>query len=160
MATVQIFSVQFGSLDFSCVRDMVQGLYILSSRGSRCVISLDDASRLAGARVFLQWRGRVAVAKNQPMKAGPVFKRTWPSFTVEIGITSSGDTVYVQVGELRADLDDGQIAILTAVLDQLAADVSTLYRATAGADDMRWGIASGLRGPGLELPRWADDSKW
>jgi hypothetical protein len=97
----------FGSLDFSCVRDMAQGFYILSSRDHRCAISPDDASRLAGARALLQWRGRVAVAKNLPMKAGAVFKRTWASFTVEIGITVAGDTVYVQVGELRANLEDG-----------------------------------------------------
>jgi hypothetical protein len=151
MATVQIFSVRFGSLDLSCTRDMAQGLYILSSRDCRCAISPDDASRLAGALALLQWRGHVAVAKSRPMKAGPVFKRAWPSFTVELGINSFGDAVYLQVGDLRADLDEGQLAILLAVLGQLDADVTTVRRSRTAApdDDMRYGVARGLRDAGL-----------
>jgi hypothetical protein len=129
MATVQLFSVQFGSLDFSCTRDMASGLYILASRDCRCAISPDEASRFAGVRSLLQWRGRVAVTKDRPMKAGAVFKRIWPSLTVEIGINNSGDAVYVQVNDLRADLDEGQMAILMAVLDRLGDDVTAVYRA-------------------------------
>jgi hypothetical protein len=155
MAIVQLFSVQFGSLNLCCARDMAQGLYILSSQDSRCGISPDDASRLAGVRSLLQWRGRVAIAKNRPMKVGPVFKRAWPLLTVEIGINSSGDAVYVQVNDLRADLDEGQMAILMAVLDQLAADLAVVSQATAGPPDLT--IVQGLRG--WLLP-WEVDPSW
>jgi hypothetical protein len=136
MATVRIFLMQFGSLDFSCTRDMANGLYILASRDCRRAISPDEASRLAGAHALLQWRGYVAVAKNRPMRAGAVFKRAWPSLTVEIGISSSGDAVYVQVGDFRAELDEGQMAILMAVLNQLDADVRAVYRAASEAPDL------------------------
>jgi hypothetical protein len=158
MTTLRIFSVQFGSLELGCTRDMAQGLYILSSRDCRCAISPDEASRLAGACVFLQARAQAAVIMKRGMKPGAVFKRAWPSLTVEIGINSSGDAVYLQVGDLRADLDHGQTAILTAVLGQLDADISTLYRAAAGPAAPDFGVARGLRGFAIRIP--GGDDEW
>jgi hypothetical protein len=156
MTTLRIFSVQFGSLDFCCTRDMAQGVYILSSRDCRCAISPDEASRLAGACVFLQSRAQAAVIMKRAMKAGAVFRRAWPSLTVEIGINSTGDAVYVQVGDLRAELDEVQTALLVAVLDQLAADVVAIHRASAGPPDLT--VAQGLRGFPIYIP--GGDGEW
>jgi hypothetical protein len=57
-------------------------------------------------------------------------------------------------------LTDQQAQLLLAVLDRLGADVAAVHRASERPEDMGMGIAPKLRGPGLDLPDWADDTKW
>jgi hypothetical protein len=103
-----------------------------------------------------QSRAQAAVIMKRGMKAGAVFKRTWPSLTIEIGINSSGDAVYVQVGDLRADLDEGQTAILVAVLAQLDADVSAVHRVSERPMDIN--MVPRLRGFPIYIP--GGDNEW
>jgi hypothetical protein len=117
----------------------------------------EQASAFAFAVLRLAWRRRHST------KPGAIWKRlvgdgVGAGFKVEFGLTDEG-RCYAEVGSTKIVCDDGQSGLLLAVLEHFRDDILAVNAVPrAGAGDMQWGIAPGLRGPGL--PRWADDEKW
>jgi hypothetical protein len=164
MGTISIFSLEFSGLRFACSRDFT-GAYSLQAGDFTVTMPPDGAGALAEGGGRIRMRAQVASQLRREMKAGATFRRDMLAVDgrtahVELGVSDAGDSVYIEIGTARMALTDAQAAVLLAVLDQLGRDVTALYRATDGPDDMRMGVAPGLRGPGLDLPRWADDSQW
>jgi hypothetical protein len=163
MGSIQIFSLEFSGLKFACARDFT-GVYHFTV-GDHAVSLVPDAARfLATGGENIRIRARVASQLHRDMKPGAAFRRTLqavggPTVHLEFGVVDASDGLYIEIGATRVALTDAQGQLLLAVLGQLGDDVSSVYRATAVPDDMRWGVAPGLRGPGLELPDWADDTK-
>jgi hypothetical protein len=109
---------------------------------------------------------RLTMRKRQVKpKHGPVWCRQCgdgigPAFRVELGLTDEA-LVYVEASGTKICCGAGQGDVLQAVLSNLREDILMVNMTPPGShDDMRWGIAAGLRDPDLALPKWADDSKW
>jgi hypothetical protein len=166
MGSVSIFSLEFSGTVFACSRDFTGG-YRLQVGDYVVMMMPGEAATLARGGAHIRIRAQIASRFDREMKAGATYRRDvlavdGRAARLEIGVSDGGDVVFGSGGS-RMTLTDTQAQLLLAVLDTLAADVSTIYRATAPAhDDMRWGIAAGLRGPDpdLALPHWADDEKW
>jgi hypothetical protein len=108
----------------------------------------------------LAWRRQRATPKP-----GSVWRRTVgdgvsAGFRVELGLTDEGRS-YVEAAGTKIVCDDGQGDLLLAVLQRFADDVNTVAANVSSASEMPdFGVAPGLRGLGLDLPDWADDTKW
>jgi hypothetical protein len=165
MGTISIFSLDFSGTRFACRRNFTGG-YTLQAGDNILPMEPNVAEALAGGGARIRLRAQVAAHYGREMKAGATFRRDMLAVDgrvahIEIGVSDVGDSVFLEIGTARMTLADQQAQLLLAVLDQLGRDVSALYRATAGPEDnMAWGIAPGLHGPGLGLPDWADDTKW
>jgi hypothetical protein len=119
----------------------------------------EQASAFAMAVLRLVWRRRQAAPKP-----GAVWRRTvgdgvGPGFRVELGLTEEG-ALYVEAAGAKIVCDDGQGDVLLAVLERFRDDIIGVTMVPEGSADIGWGIAPGLRGPGLGFPDWADDTKW
>jgi hypothetical protein len=164
MGHIQIFALEFSGTRFACSRDFT-GAYRLEAGDFVVTLTPDGAGALAEGGGRIRLRAQVASRFGREMKAGPTYPRDSLSIDgrtvhVEFGVVDSGDAVFLEIGTARMTLTDQQAQLLLAELDQLGRDVSAVYRATAVPEDMNFGIAPGLRGPGLELPDWVDDEKW
>jgi hypothetical protein len=116
----------------------------------------EQASAFARGVERLAWRRQRATPKP-----GPVWRRTVgdgvsAGFRVEVGLTDEG-RVYVEAAGTKIVCDDGQGDLVLAVLQRFAEDVASIQQ---GDQSYQLDLTEGQRGPGLELPRWADDTKW
>jgi hypothetical protein len=142
MTAISVFSIKLGRLLLTCQRDSVHS-YVLISAGFRAPMSFSMAEALADAARRIRWRAHKAV--DGKMRPGPIFGLQLPDTKVTIGVTDDGRDIYCEVGDEHARLNGDELSAFMFALDQLGRDVSALYRATAAPDDMRWGIAAGLR---------------
>jgi hypothetical protein len=164
MGTISIFDLEVSGLRFACARDF-PGVYHLRAGDFVVTMTPETASALAFGGGRIRTRAQVASQLGREMNAGTVYRRDLLAIDgrvahIEFGVTDGGAGLFLEVGTTRLALTDQQAELFLAVLDQLGRDVSAVYRATAVPEDMGFGIAPGLRGPGLELPDWADDTKW
>jgi hypothetical protein len=163
MGTISLFNLEFSGLKFACARDFI-GAYHFKI-GDHAVSLAPDAARfLAAGGEQIRIRAKVAWQLHRDMRPGAAFRRTLQAVDgstvhLEFGIVDESDGLYIEIGTTRMALTDAQGELLLAVLGQLDQDISTLYRAraTAGPDEMRWGIAPGLRG--WRWP-WEQDPSW
>jgi hypothetical protein len=119
----------------------------------------EQVARLGRAVFLLNWRRRRATPKP-----GSVWRRNLgdgvnPGFRLELGLADGG-RVYLEAGSTKICCDEGQGDLLIAVLESFVADADALYAVSSPSPSMNFGVAQGLRGPGLELPDWADDTLW
>jgi hypothetical protein len=120
----------------------------------------EQASAFARAVTRLAWHRQRATPKP-----GAVWKRivgdgVGAGFKVEFGLTDEG-RCYAEAAGTKIVCDDGQGDLVLAVLQRFAEDVNTVAANVSSASEMPdFGVARGLRGPGLDLPDWADDEKW
>jgi hypothetical protein len=161
MGSIQIFSLDFSGTKFAVSRSFVGG-YTLEAGDH--VLSLTpavaDALAQGGARIRL--KAQIAARSGREMKAGATFRRDLlavdgRTVRIELGVSDAGDSVYLEIAAARMTLIDEQAQILLFSLDMLGRDVSAVYRATAVPDDMRMGVAPGLRG---WLWPWEVDPRW
>jgi hypothetical protein len=148
MGSVQIFSLEFSGLKFACSRDFTGG-YSLQAGDFVVPMTPDVAEALASAGAHIRLRAQVAAKLRREMKSGATFRRDLQvvdgrSVSISLGVTDGGDGLFLEVGTARMTLTDQQAQLLLAVLDQLGADVRTIYRATAGPPELS--VAQGLRG--------------
>lgn len=96
-------------------------------------MTLDEASRLAGAARRAEYRMIWARDHGTPAKAGPLFRRRMQSgeelVEVEIGIADGGE-VYFTFGTLHANLAGEQALALVYALGRFADEASTIRRAS------------------------------
>jgi hypothetical protein len=159
MGSIQIFALEFSGTRFACSRDFA-GSYRLQAGDYTVTMAPDGAGALAEGGASIRTKAKVAAHFGREMKAGATFRRDLlavdgRTVRIELGVSDSGDGLYIEIGTARITLIDQQAQLLLAVLDQLGADVSALYRATAGPEDTN--VARGLRG--FSYP-WETDPTW
>jgi hypothetical protein len=116
----------------------------------------EQAAAFARAVERLIWRQQRAAPKP-----GSVWRRTVgdgvsAGFRVELGLTDEG-RVYVEAAGTKIVCDDWHCDLVLAVLQRFAEDVASIQQ---GEQPCQLNMTEGQSGPGLELPRWADDTKW
>jgi hypothetical protein len=163
MGQIQIFKIELvdhtsgARLSLAAGRELGGDFYIdLDEFG--LPLFPEQAAAFALAVAQLAWRRQRA--KPKP---GSVWKRivgdgVSAGFRVEFGLSDTRH-VYVEVGSTKIICDDGQSDLLLAVLERFAEDIASVQQ-QVGDRSPEPTVAEGLRGPGLELPRWADDDQW
>jgi hypothetical protein len=135
MGSIEVFRLELAALTLTCRRDFA-GSYVLESDKFRSSMTIDAASALASAGERLRVRAQVAVATGNEMKPGAVFRRELPTARIEVGVTDAGDTVYVQVNDVRVQLDETQAEQLQFALGRLRDDVDAVYQVSAVPQQM------------------------
>jgi hypothetical protein len=156
MGTISVFDLNFSGLRFAISRDFT-GVYHLKAGDYTVTMTPDGARALADGGATIRTKAEVAKYFDRGLKPGATYRRDLGAIDgriahIEIGVVDSGDGLYIEIGTGRMALTDQQGTLLLAVLDQLGRDVTTIYRATAVPDDMRMGVAPGLRG--WRCPEW------
>jgi hypothetical protein len=125
---IEIFKLQLsdfhGGLSLACKRDF-EGRYFLQSEDFE--VQLAHPERLAAAGQRLQRAGALAVARDEEMKPGAVWRYEG---AIEIGI-AAGDAVYIQSGALRIQPGEEQLGRLQFALGRLRLDIDDVSRASA-----------------------------
>jgi len=135
MGFIEVFNVKLsdfhGAVSLTCTRDF-DGNYFLETEAFRVRIENPECFAIAGQR--LRDRALIAKQAGEEMKSVAVWRRTLPapaSGVVEIGVTDSGDAVYVQAGSIRIEPDAEQCGHLLFALGRLRDDVDTIHQASA-----------------------------
>jgi Phage terminase large subunit (GpA) len=159
MGTISIFALEFSGMKFSCARNFTGG-YTLQAGDFVVSMTPTSAGTLAGGGARIRALAETASFFNRGLRPGATYRGDLRAVDgrvahVEFGVTDGGD-IYIELGAGRMALTDQQASLLLAVLDQLAADVTTLYRASAGPPDLT--VAQGLRGFPIYIP--GGDNEW
>jgi hypothetical protein len=163
MGKVQIFKIELrdqasgACLTLAAGREL-GGLFFLDFVDFVLQLLPEQVEGLSRAVFLLSWRRQRATPK-----VGAVWRRNLgdgvnAGFRLELGLTDEGQ-VYLEAGSTKICCDEAQGDLLIAVLERFVADADALYAATS-PQPSQLNLVPGLRGPGLELPDWADDSKW
>jgi hypothetical protein len=160
MGSISIFSLDFSGTKFACSRDFSGG-YRLQAGEFVIAMTPQVAHALADGGRNIRLRAQVAVRLGREMRVGAVFRRDLTSVDgravhVEIGVADTIDGgVYLEIGATRMASTDQQSQVLLAVLDQLAADVSSISSASEQTAQMN--MVPALRG--WRWP-WEVDPTW
>ena len=162
MGTISIFQLDFSGTRFVCSRDFTGG-YTLKAGDFVVPMTPERAAALAGGGKRIRDRAKIASYYGREMQGGATFRRSMlavdgRTVNIEFGLVGDGGGVYFEIAATRMTLTDVQSQLLLAVLDQLAADVDTVYAAVAGPPVPDFGVAAGMRNVGV--PRWARDDQW
>jgi hypothetical protein len=134
MGTISIFSLEFSGTPFAVSRNFSGG-YTLRAGDYTVTLTPDGASAFAQGGARIRLRAKVAAHYGRELKPGATFRRDLQAVDgrvahVEFGVTDAGD-VYLEVGSGRMALAGEQSQHLLFALDRLAADTTSVYRATA-----------------------------
>jgi hypothetical protein len=156
MGHIQVFGIEFSGMNFAVSRDFTGG-YTLRAGDYSLPITPQTAKALADGGRNIRLRAQVAEHFDREMKPGATFRRSMLSVdgrtvSIELGVADGGDGVYVEIGTARMSLTIEQAQLLLAVLDQLAADVSSIASATE--QPVQLNLTPGLRNM---PPRWMRD---
>jgi hypothetical protein len=132
MGTISIFNLDFSGTPFACSRDFT-GAYRLQVGDFVVALTPDAADALAQGGARIRLKARIASRFAREMRAGAAYKRDLRAVDgrtvhVEIGVSDSGDSIFLEIGTTRMTLTDVQAQLLLAVLDQLAAWLSLAGR--------------------------------
>jgi hypothetical protein len=163
MGRVQIFKIELTDhasgthLTLAAGREL-DGYFYLDFVDFVLQLLPEQVAGLGRAVFMLSWR-----RQRQSPKVGAIWRRNLgdgvnAGFRLELGLTEEG-RVYLEAGSTKICCDEGQGDLLISVLERFVADADALY-AAASPQPSQLNLVPGLRGPGLELPDWADDSKW
>jgi hypothetical protein len=160
MGSVSIFALEFSGTRFACSRRF-DGAYHLLAGDFVVSMTPDAAAALAQGGARIRTKANVASHFRREMKSGATYRRDLLAIDgraahIELGVTDGGDAVYLEIADARMTLTAQQAQLLLAVLDQLGADVTTLYRASERPVP-NFGVARGLRG--FDFP-WERDPTW
>jgi hypothetical protein len=162
MGTISIFSLDFSGTVFACSRTF-EGSYRLQVGDFVVTMTPDEAAALARGGTFIRIKAQIASRFDRDLRPGVTYRRDLLAVDgrtahLALGVNDCGD-VFFGSGDARMTLTTQQAALLLAALNTLAADVSALYRATAGEPD-GWGVARGMREVlDARLPPWARESE-
>jgi hypothetical protein len=161
MGSISIFDLQFSGVKFAVSRDLVSG-YRLEAGDFVVSMTPDTAAALAEGGARIRTKANVASHFRREMKAGATYRRDLLAVDgrtahIELGVTDGGDGLFLEIGTGRMTLTDQQASLLLAVLGQLSADVSALYRASSGPQELS--VAQGLRGFPIRIPG-GDGDEW
>jgi hypothetical protein len=163
MAKIQIFKIELtdhasgAHLTLAAGREL-EGYHYLDFVGDFLLQLFPEQVAGLGRAVFLlNWR-----RQRTTRKVGAVWRRNLgdgvnAGFRLELGLTEEG-RVYLEAGSTKICCDEAQGDLLIAVLQNFVDDAATLH--AAASPQQPHNLAPRLRVPGLELPDWADDSKW
>jgi hypothetical protein len=128
MGHIQIFKIVLSdfrdAVSLTCTRDF-DGNYFLESEAFK--VQLMHPERLAAAGQRLQRAGQIAVARNEGMPPGAVWRYEG---AIEIGINGAGNAVYIQAGALRIEPGEEQLGHLQFALGRLYRDLDDVSRAS------------------------------
>jgi hypothetical protein len=163
MGYIEIFNLKLSdfhnALTLRCARDF-SGNYFVGPEAFK--VHLEHPERLAAAGQRLRRAGEIAVARGDgKMQPGVVWRHEVGG--IEIGINQAGDAVYIQCGALRIEPRGEQPQELQAALGVLSRDLDLVSRASTPQTiqtSINTGVFDRELDELLQLPSWADDSRW
>jgi hypothetical protein len=128
MGSVQIFELRLANLTFACRRDFASGYLLNVGAFNDVPLSVVGARRLAATAMRIRSRARVAVDRDGDMKPCALYRRKLDGTgcQFEIGITDTGDAVYVEIDDAPVRLDEEQAQYLLFALERLHDDVAAI----------------------------------